>query len=162
MTMALHNWTSEDIPDQTGKLVVVTGANSGLGYQTAWALAGKGARVVLAVRDEEKGRAAAEAIQRAYPRAQVEVMALDLAALRGGGSHGAQRGLPSGLGGDQPASGRSPHGRRAAAREAHDRGQPRAGPECCDGSTPDPVCGDGGTCQRVRLHRADELGRNAR
>src|SRR5437660_3292342 len=82
MIMAMHNWTSEDIPDQTGKLVVVTGANSGLGYQTAWALAGKGARVVLAVGDEEKGRAAAEAIQRAYPRAQVEVMALDLADLR--------------------------------------------------------------------------------
>jgi NAD(P)-dependent dehydrogenase (short-subunit alcohol dehydrogenase family) len=80
--MAIHKWTSVDIPDQAGKLVVVTGANSGLGYETAWELAGKGARVVLAVRDEEKGRAAAEAIQRAYPRAQVEVMALDLADLR--------------------------------------------------------------------------------
>ena len=74
--MAMHTWTIEDIPEQTGKLVVVTGANSGLGYQTAWALAGKGARVVLAVRDEEKGRAVAAAIQQAYPWAQLEVMAL--------------------------------------------------------------------------------------
>ena len=80
--MAMHTWTIEDIPEQTGKLVVVTGANSGLGYQTAWALAGKGARVVLAVRDEEKGRAVAAAIQQAYPWAQLEVMALDLAELR--------------------------------------------------------------------------------
>jgi NAD(P)-dependent dehydrogenase (short-subunit alcohol dehydrogenase family) len=82
MTMARHKWTIEDIPEQTGKLVVVTGANSGLGYQTAWALAGKSARVVLAVRDEEKGRAAADAIRRAYPWAPLEVMALDLADLR--------------------------------------------------------------------------------
>jgi NAD(P)-dependent dehydrogenase (short-subunit alcohol dehydrogenase family) len=41
--MATHTWTIEDIPDQTGRLVVVTGANSGLGYQTAWALARRGA-----------------------------------------------------------------------------------------------------------------------
>ena len=80
--MAIRKWTIEDIPDQIGKLGVVTGANSGLGFQTAWALAGKGARVVLAVRDEGKGRAAADAIRRAHPRAQLEVMALDLADLR--------------------------------------------------------------------------------
>src|SRR2546421_6232654 len=84
MTMAMHTWTIEDIPEQTGKLVVVTGANSGLGYQTAWALAGKGARVVLAGRNEEKGRAAGRAIPQAYPPAQVAAVALELGDQRRG------------------------------------------------------------------------------
>ncbi|MGW8365248.1 oxidoreductase [Streptomyces wedmorensis] len=54
-----QRWTADLIPDQTGRVFVVTGANSGLGLATTRALVGRGAHVVLAVRDEEKGRAAA-------------------------------------------------------------------------------------------------------
>ena len=51
-------WTSGDVPGQQGRLAVVTGANTGLGFQTAQVLAARGASVVLAVRDAEKGKAA--------------------------------------------------------------------------------------------------------
>ena len=51
-------WTTGDIPDQRGRVAVVTGANTGLGYHTAAALAQAGAQVVLAVRDLEKGNLA--------------------------------------------------------------------------------------------------------
>ena len=74
-------WTIGDMPDQTGKTAVVTGGNSGIGFEVARALAGAGARVVLAVRSDDKGRAAAEAIRRAHPAATVEVLTLDLADL---------------------------------------------------------------------------------
>jgi NAD(P)-dependent dehydrogenase (short-subunit alcohol dehydrogenase family) len=74
-------WTSERIPDQTGRVAIVTGANSGIGYQSALALAKKGATVVLAVRDEAKGRNAMEQIKEEQPGARVEVMKLDLASL---------------------------------------------------------------------------------
>jgi NAD(P)-dependent dehydrogenase (short-subunit alcohol dehydrogenase family) len=60
-------WTAQDIPDQTGRVAVVTGANTGLGLTTAQVLAGRGARVVLAVRDPDKGRAAADQIRAAAP-----------------------------------------------------------------------------------------------
>ena len=79
--MAHTQWTSNDIPNQRGKVAVVTGGNSGIGYEAALALAGKGARVILAVRSAEKGQAAVTAIQRAHPGAQAEVMALDLSNL---------------------------------------------------------------------------------
>jgi NAD(P)-dependent dehydrogenase (short-subunit alcohol dehydrogenase family) len=79
--MGQTQWTSNDIPNQRGKVAVVTGGNSGIGYEAALALAGKGARVILAVRSAEKGQAAATAIQRAHPGATVEVMALDLSNL---------------------------------------------------------------------------------
>src|SRR5687768_4234836 len=79
--MAQTQWTSNDIPSQRGKLAVVTGGNSGIGYEAALALAAKGARVILAVRSVEKGQAAVTAIQRAQPGAQAEVMALDLSNL---------------------------------------------------------------------------------
>ncbi|MGA5193883.1 oxidoreductase [Streptomyces exfoliatus] len=55
-----QRWTADLIPDQTGRVFIVTGANSGLGLATTRALALRGGRVVLAVRDEEKGRAVAE------------------------------------------------------------------------------------------------------
>lgn len=77
----MPDWTIHDIPPQEGKLVVITGANSGLGYETACALAAKGAHVVLAVRNLASGEAAAAAIRNAYPQAHLEVMALDLADL---------------------------------------------------------------------------------
>jgi NAD(P)-dependent dehydrogenase (short-subunit alcohol dehydrogenase family) len=74
-------WTAADIPDQSGRLAVVTGANSGLGLVTARELARAGARVIIAVRDTEKGDSAAAAIRRAAPEAEVEVRSLDLADL---------------------------------------------------------------------------------
>src|ERR1700761_7540340 len=58
----MHRWTIADVPSQAGHLAVVTGANSGIGYETAWALARTGARVIVAARDEARGRAAADAI----------------------------------------------------------------------------------------------------
>ncbi|WP_394830320.1 SDR family oxidoreductase [Pendulispora rubella] len=72
---------SMDIPNQYGKLAVVTGANSGIGLETARRLAGAGAEVVLAVRDLAKGRVAAEAISAEHPAAVLHVAQLDLASL---------------------------------------------------------------------------------
>ncbi|EHB55895.1 short-chain dehydrogenase/reductase SDR [Mycolicibacterium rhodesiae JS60] len=74
-------WTVNDIPDQTGRTAVITGANTGLGYETARALASKGARVVLAVRNLDKGKAAADLIARRFPGADVAVQELDLTSL---------------------------------------------------------------------------------
>ena len=79
--MATSHWTERDISEQPGKLAVVTGANSGIGYEAARSLAAKGAHVVLAVRSMHKGQDAAETIRRAVPTATVEVMALDLSDL---------------------------------------------------------------------------------
>src|SRR5919201_2765031 len=76
-----QRWTVADMPDQHGQLAVITGANSGIGFEAARALAARGAQVMLAVRDPQKGQAAAEAIQREHPRARTEVLALDLADL---------------------------------------------------------------------------------
>jgi NAD(P)-dependent dehydrogenase (short-subunit alcohol dehydrogenase family) len=75
-------WTADDIPSQVGKTFIVTGANSGIGYEAALQLAGKGAHVVLACRDQGKGRAAAASIAAAHPAATVAVMELDLADLK--------------------------------------------------------------------------------
>ena len=74
-------WTSDDVPGQQGRLAVVTGANTGLGFETARVLAARGASVVLAVRDVEKGKRAAAAIAGAAPGADVMVQHLDLASL---------------------------------------------------------------------------------
>jgi NAD(P)-dependent dehydrogenase (short-subunit alcohol dehydrogenase family) len=74
-------WTTADIPDQTGRTAVVTGANTGLGYETAAALAAKGAHVVLAVRNLEKGEEAARRIEQATPGAQIQLQELDLTSL---------------------------------------------------------------------------------
>lgn len=74
-------WTAADVPDQEGRVAVITGANTGIGYEAAAVLAGKGAHVVLAVRDTDKGNAAAERIRSALPHADVSVRELDLTSL---------------------------------------------------------------------------------
>ena len=74
-------WTSDDVPGQQGRLAVVTGANTGLGFETAQVLAARGASVVLAVRDIEKGKRAAARIAGTAPGANVMVQPLDLASL---------------------------------------------------------------------------------
>jgi NAD(P)-dependent dehydrogenase (short-subunit alcohol dehydrogenase family) len=77
----MSNWTTADIPDQTGRTAVITGANTGLGYETATALAAKGAHVVLAVRNLDKGKAAADLITTRTPGASVALQELDLTSL---------------------------------------------------------------------------------
>ena len=76
---AQNEGTAEDIPDQTGKVVIVTGANSGIGYEAARALAKKGATVVMACRNLDKGEAAAKAIIDESPTGQGVRLELDLA-----------------------------------------------------------------------------------
>jgi NAD(P)-dependent dehydrogenase (short-subunit alcohol dehydrogenase family) len=77
----MTKWTTADIPDQTGRTAVITGANTGLGYETAAALAAKGAQVVLAVRNLEKGKEAARRIEQAAPGARIQLQELDLTSL---------------------------------------------------------------------------------
>ncbi len=74
-------WSEADIPDQGGRTAVVTGANSGIGFETARALAAKGARVVLACRSEERGREAESRLRAAVPHADVRFEPLDLGSL---------------------------------------------------------------------------------
>ncbi|MYR40915.1 oxidoreductase [Streptomyces sp. SID5910] len=74
----MAGWSVRDIPDQGGRTAVVTGANSGLGYVVARELARKGARVVLACRDEARGGAALDRLAGEVPDADVELARLDL------------------------------------------------------------------------------------
>lgn len=76
-----RDWTTADIPRLSGRVVLVTGANSGIGFETAKELARHGAVVVLACRDDDKAASAADSIVESYPYAQVETLHLDLAAL---------------------------------------------------------------------------------
>ena len=79
--MKQQNWDGENISDQNGKVVVVTGSRSGLGYETAKVLANKNATVIVAVRNELKGNAAVEKIKLENPNADIQVMLVDLANL---------------------------------------------------------------------------------
>jgi NAD(P)-dependent dehydrogenase (short-subunit alcohol dehydrogenase family) len=77
----MAKWTTADIPDQTGRVAVITGANTGLGYETAAALAAKGAHVVLAVRNLDKGKDAVALISERSPNVDVALQELDLTSL---------------------------------------------------------------------------------
>jgi NAD(P)-dependent dehydrogenase (short-subunit alcohol dehydrogenase family) len=72
-------WSAADIPGLDGRTAVVTGANGGLGLETARQLAAHGAHVVMAVRNQEKAAAAVEQIRASAPDASLELVALDLA-----------------------------------------------------------------------------------
>ncbi len=74
-------WTADDMPDCSGKLAIVTGGNSGLGYETSRELARHGAHVVLACRNLEKAREATDRIRAEHPKASLELQELDLASL---------------------------------------------------------------------------------
>ncbi len=74
-------WTAEQIPDQSGRVAIVTGANSGLGLVAARELARHGAHVVLACRNAAKGEAAVAEIEAVAPGARVELASLDLSSL---------------------------------------------------------------------------------
>ncbi|MFD2943326.1 oxidoreductase [Flavobacterium notoginsengisoli] len=74
-------WTKENIPDQTGKTVIITGSNVGIGYETALALYEKGAAVTLACRDEQKAGSAANEISKTKSKGSIEVLKLDLSDL---------------------------------------------------------------------------------
>jgi NAD(P)-dependent dehydrogenase (short-subunit alcohol dehydrogenase family) len=79
--MSNERWTAADVPDQSGRVVVVTGANTGIGFEAAKVLAVRGAVVVLAVRSLDKGKDAAARIGSAAPGADVSVQRLDLTSL---------------------------------------------------------------------------------
>lgn len=79
--MGNEKWSQADMPDQSGRIVIITGANTGIGYYTAAGLAARGAHVVLAVRNLEKGNTALARIVAANPKADVTLQQLDLSSL---------------------------------------------------------------------------------
>lgn len=79
--MSKNNWTAENIPDQSGKIVIVTGSSSGIGYETARVLANKNAKVIIAVRNLEKGENAKSRIISQNKKADVDIMKIDLSDL---------------------------------------------------------------------------------
>ncbi|MCB0743646.1 MAG: SDR family NAD(P)-dependent oxidoreductase [Ignavibacteriae bacterium] len=79
--MSKQNWTTENIPDQRGKVVIVTGSSSGIGFEAAKALTNKNAKVIIAVRNLEKGENAKSKILSENKNADIVLMKLDLADL---------------------------------------------------------------------------------
>ena len=77
----MSDWALSDIPDQTGRVALVTGANSGLGFHTSLELARRGARVLMACRDTARGTAALDRLRGEVPDARAELVSLDLASL---------------------------------------------------------------------------------
>lgn len=77
-----QKWTAENISDQKGRVAIVTGSSSGIGYEAARVMANKNAEVIIAVRNQVKGDAALRQIRGQNPNADVKVMLLDLASLK--------------------------------------------------------------------------------
>jgi NAD(P)-dependent dehydrogenase (short-subunit alcohol dehydrogenase family) len=77
-----QDFTEASVPDQSGRTALVTGANTGIGYEAARVLAGRGARVLLGCRSKVKARAARERIYALHPEAQLELVSLDLGDLQ--------------------------------------------------------------------------------
>jgi NAD(P)-dependent dehydrogenase (short-subunit alcohol dehydrogenase family) len=75
-------WSVQDMPDQSGRVVVITGANSGIGYESAVALAAKGAQVVMACRSMDKAERARQALLMRVPNASLSILQLDLGTLK--------------------------------------------------------------------------------
>jgi len=80
--MSNNNWKIEQIPDLTGKVIIVTGANSGIGLESAREFARKGATVILGCRSLDKAETALANIQKDIPNAKTEIMQLDLVSLQ--------------------------------------------------------------------------------
>ena len=78
---AKDHWTTANMPDLTGKVIIVTGANSGIGYEAAKEFARKGAQTILACRSMDKAQAALAELRAEVPQAQAEIMELDLTSL---------------------------------------------------------------------------------
>jgi len=77
----MNKWDSNNIPDQRGKVIIVTGSSSGIGFEAARVLASKNATIIIAVRNMEKGNAAANKIRAQHNNSDIQVMELDLASL---------------------------------------------------------------------------------
>lgn len=77
--MAATNWTADNIPSQDGKIVLITGANSGLGLEASAVLSGKGAHVIMTARNLKRGEDALAEVRRRHPGSDAELMQLDLA-----------------------------------------------------------------------------------
>jgi NAD(P)-dependent dehydrogenase (short-subunit alcohol dehydrogenase family) len=75
-------WTTENMPDLTGKVIIVTGSNSGIGFKAAKEFTRRGAHTILACRSMNSAQAARELITASIPDAHAEIMLLDLANLR--------------------------------------------------------------------------------
>lgn len=75
-------WTSLDIPDQSGKIILITGATSGLGKEATKVLAQKGATIIMAARNTEKAKTVCEDIRKIYPNAKLDISFIDLSSLK--------------------------------------------------------------------------------
>jgi len=77
-----ETFSEASVPDQSGRTILITGANTGIGYEAARVLAGQGARVLLGCRSAEKARSARDRIRALHPKAEVELLSLDLRSLQ--------------------------------------------------------------------------------